>query len=158
MKRTALFIAPLLLLAAAAPLALASDGYGKCTASAQECLDNMVKMYRHRGWIGLELNNESGRLAITKVMPGSPAERAGLDPGDVLFAVSGVEYTEANNEKLSEIRKEMTPGKVFTFTILKGGHDQEDVDITLGQFPQDVLAQVIGMHMLEQHAHVDSAE
>jgi len=158
MKRTAWFVAPLLLLPVLAPLALASDAYGKCTASAQECLDSMVQMYRHRGWIGVELDNESGVLAITKVMPDSPAQKSGLEPGDVLFAVSGVEYNEANNEKLGEIRKDMTPGKVFTFTILKQGKEKRDIDITLGEFPRDVLAQVIGQHMLEQHAHVDSAE
>lgn len=158
MKRIAWLITPLLILAAVAPTVLADDGYGKCTLSAQECLDSMVRMYQHRGWIGVELSNESGLLAITRVVPNSPAEKAGLEPGDVLFAVDGIEYKEANNDKLSAIRKKMTPGKVFTFTILKGGKESKDVDITLGQFPKDVLAQVIGMHMLEQHAHVDSAE
>jgi carboxyl-terminal processing protease len=158
MKRTVYVVVPLLLLAVGVPLVLASGEPGRCTATAQECLDSMVKTYRHRGWIGVELTNESGLLTITRVVPDSPAEASGLEPGDVLFAVSGVEYIKANNDKLGEIRKEMTPGKVFTFTILKHGEDRQDVDIKLGKFPDDILAQVIGQHMLEQHARVDSAE
>ena len=156
MRRIGWFVAPALLLALAAPVAMAGD-YGKCTASTQECLDMMAQKLNNKGWIGVELNDESGLLAITKVIEGSPAEKAGLKEGDVLFAVNGIQYNEENKEKLGTIREEMTPGSTFTFTILKSGKKEKDMEITLGDLPEDMLAQWVGKHMLD-HASVENAE
>jgi len=156
MKRVLWMVASALVVALAAPVAMAGDG-AKCTASTQECLDKMAAQLHNKGWIGVELNQESGQLEITKVVADSPAEKAGIKAGDVLFAVNGVQYSEENQAKLGEVREQMTPGKVFTFTILKHGKTEKDVDITLGTLPDDVLAQWIGAHMLE-HAAASNAE
>ena len=156
MKRISWLIASALVLAIAAPVAMAGD-YGKCTSGTQECLDMMAQKLKNKGWIGVELNEEAGQLVITKVVAESPAEAAGLAEGDVLFAVAGVEYNEENQEKLGEIRGEMTPGKTFTFTILKHGKKEKDVDIVLGNLPDDVLAQWVGGHMME-HSTAEQAE
>jgi predicted metalloprotease with PDZ domain len=157
MKRITWLVAPVMLMILAAPIALAGD-YAKCPQSTQECLDMMAAKLKNKGWIGLELNDDSGKLAITKVFEGSPAEKAGLEAGDVLFAVAGVEYSEANNDKLAQIRDTMTPGKTFTFTILKGGEEKADVDITLAPLPEDVLDAWVGKHLLEQHASLAQAQ
>lgn len=117
----------------------------------------MAQKLKNKGWIGVELSDESGQLVITKVVAESPAEEAGLKEGDVLFAVAGVEYNEDNKEKLGEIRKGMTPGESFTFTILKNGKKEKDVAIVLGNLPDDVLAQWVGSHMME-HATAEQAE
>jgi S1-C subfamily serine protease len=156
MKRIGWFVAPALLLALAAPVAIAGD-YGKCPASTQECLDMMAQKLEKKGWIGVELNDESGLLAITKVVEGSPAEKAGLKNGDVLFAVNGIEYNKENKEELGAIRGKMTPGSTFTFTILKNGKKEKDMEITLGDLPEDLLAQWVGKHMLD-HASAENAE
>jgi predicted metalloprotease with PDZ domain len=156
MKRITWFLAFGLIIAIAAPVAMAGD-YGKCTAGTQECLDQMAQKLKNKGWIGVELNDESGQLVIAKVVAESPAEEAGLEEGDVLFAVAGVEYKEENKEKVSEIRKDMTPGKSFTFTILKNGKKEKDVEIVLGTLPDDVLAQWVGSHMID-HASAEQAE
>jgi predicted metalloprotease with PDZ domain len=156
MKRIVWFVVPALILALAAPVVLAGDS-GKCTLSTQDCLDMMAKKLKSKGWLGVEINDEAGQMKIVKILSGSPAEKAGLAAGDVLFAMNGVEYTEANAETLAVLREEMTPGKAFTFTILKGGKDREDVAVTLSLIPQDIMAQVIGKHMLE-HASASEAE
>lgn len=156
MKRISWLIATALVLAIAAPVAMAGD-YGKCTSGTQECLDMMAQKLKNKGWIGVELNDESGKLVITKVVAESPAEDAGLKEGDVLFAVAGVEYNEENQDKIKEIRKSMTPGESFTFTILKNGKKEKEVVIVLGNLPDDVLAQWVGSHMIN-HATVEEAE
>jgi len=156
MKRIAWILAPAFLVALGAPIALAGD-YGKCTYGTQECLDTMAQKLKTKGWIGVELDDASGQMKITKVMSESPAEKAGFAPGDVLFAVNSVEYSEANKEKLEALRKEMTPGKAFTFTILKEGKDKKDVELTLAPFPDAVMAEWIGKHMLE-HASLTPAQ
>ena len=156
MKRIMWLVAPALL-GAAAPVALAGY-YAKCTLSTQECLDMMAAKLHNKGWIGLEIDDASGKMAITKVLAGSPAEAAGLQAGDVLFAVSGVEYSEANTEKLTKIRETMTPGKAFTFTIVKGGEEKTDVALTLAKLPDEVLTQWLGKHMLEHATLAQASE
>jgi predicted metalloprotease with PDZ domain len=156
MKRIVWFVVPALILALAAPVVLAGDS-GKCTLSTQDCLDMMAKKLKSKGWLGVEINDEAGQMKIVKILSGSPAEKAGLAAGDVLFAMNGVEYTEANAEKLSVLREEMTPGKIFTFTVRKAGKDTVEVPVTLSLIPQDIMAQVIGKHMLE-HASASEAE
>jgi S1-C subfamily serine protease len=151
MKRIGWILAPLLAVAFAAP-AVWAGGYGKCSAAnTQECLDAMAKMYKNRGWIGVEINDASGSMQITRILPGSPAEKAGLTAGDVLFAVNGVQYAETNRDTLSAIRETMTPGSTFTFTILKGGKDKQEVPITLAPMPEEVMAAMVGKHLLEAH-------
>jgi predicted metalloprotease with PDZ domain len=156
MKRVLWFVAPALVVALAAPVFAGGD-QKQCTQSTQECLDYMAKKLHDKGWIGVELDMESGKLEVTRVIKDSPAEKAGLEPGDVLMAVNGVAYADENAEEMETIRESMTKGKTFTFTILKAGKGETDVDITLGSVPDDVLAQWVGQHML-QHAQVENAE
>lgn len=149
-------LAPAVFAALAVP-AFAGGVHKTCTYGTQECLDYMAKKLHDKGWIGVELSMDSGKLEVTKVLADSPAEKAGLAAGDILVAVNGVAYSEENSEKMEAIRETMTKGKTFTFTILKAGTTRKDLDITLGSVPDDVLAQWVGQHML-QHAHVKNAE
>ena len=111
----------------------------------------MAKKLNNRGWIGVEISDSKGSMEITRVLEGSPAQAAGLAAGDVLYAVNGVQYAESNQDTLSAIREKMTPGSTFTFTILKGGANKQDVTITLAKMPEEVMAAMIGKHLLEAH-------
>ena len=151
MHRIGWILAPLVAAVVAAGPAVAG-GYGKCSsANTQECLDMMAKKLKNRGWIGVEINDASGSMQITRVLPDSPAKAAGIAAGDVLYAVNGVQYAESNQDTLSAIREKMTPGSTFTFTILKGGTDKQEVAITLAKMPEEVMAAMIGKHLLEAH-------
>ena len=154
MKRILWILAPALIVALAAPV---FAGDHKCTASTQECLNMMAQKLKTKGWIGVELDNESGKLEVTKVIEDSPAMEAGLKAGDILVAVNGIAYADENNEKMEALRETMTKGKTFTFTVLKNGKNEKDIDITLGSIPDELLATWIGTHMLE-HAQVEHAE
>ena len=46
-----------------------------------------------RPWLGINAEESHGRIFITKVTSGGPAEKAGLKPGDVILAVDGKEIT-----------------------------------------------------------------
>lgn len=125
----------------------------KCTYPTQECLDHMAQKMKNAGWVGVEMEtDDDGHYVIQKVVPGSPAEASGIKPGDVLYALNGVELIEANNEKLAAARKDWKPGQSVTYTIRRGGSDRQ-VTLTLAPMPADVLAKWIGQHMLE-HANV----
>ncbi len=147
----------LVLIVVAALPAFAGEYGKKCHESTQECLDHMAAKMKTSGWVGVELDMDdpSGGLKVLKVVPGSPAEAADIQPGDVLYALNGVRISNDNNEALARARKEWKPGQSVTYTIKRNGTDRE-VTLTLAPMPADVLAKWIGQHMLE-HVTADVA-
>jgi len=155
MKRRNWLVLPALL-AVIAPLAFAGGGY-KCTKTTQECLDMMVSNFKAHGWVGLELDKtEAGALTVKAVVPDSPAQAAGFKVGDVLVAINGVKYADENESALMAVKKEMAPGKKVTYTVSRDGASKY-LNVTLAEMPSEVLAQIIGAHMIE-HAQVAQAK
>lgn len=125
-------------------------GGDRCSASAQECLDGMIEKFAHKGWMGVEINkNEQDQKVINKVIAGSPAEKAGIQVGDVLVALNGHNLSE-KSDALENLYAEMKPGSVFTYTLANAGK-QRQVKVTLATIPDEVKAQWVGHHMLAQH-------
>ena len=62
-------------------------------------------------------------LVIEKALPGSPAEKAGLLPGDQLIAVEGKEITEIKD--IHRALEQKGWGNDITFTILREGKQKE---------------------------------
>ena len=127
----------------------AGDHHSKCTYGTQECLDHMANKLKNSGWVGVELDTENAEgYEVNKVITGSPAEAAGLQAGDILVALNGVGLKKENDEALSKARKEWKPGQVVSYSVKRGSGTRE-VSVTLGSWPADALARVIGEHMLE---------
>lgn len=81
----------------------------------------------------LELDIEEGALLKGDdqnfaVLPGKPAEKAGLQEKDVIIAVNGVEITE-DSPLQREIIK-YSPGETITLKIIRAGEERE-VQVTL---------------------------
>ncbi|MCA9726108.1 MAG: PDZ domain-containing protein [Candidatus Eisenbacteria bacterium] len=150
------WILALLAVAAVSAPVLAGEGE-KCTANTQECLDYMATRMKNTGWVGIEVNVEEGSpMEVMKVVPDSPAEAAGMKPGDILVAINGLEINQENQEALQKARAESKPGQSVTYTIGRSG-EHHDLTLTLGAMPADVLARYIGEHML-QHASTAMSE
>jgi C-terminal processing protease CtpA/Prc len=137
--------------------ALASDY--KCTATTQECLDAMVASYRQQGWIGINLEwvESDTQMEITSVVPDGPADKAGFLAGDRITAMNSVEFKSENKEKLAEVQEMRKPGARFKFTVLRDGKKME-IAVTLGRFPDDIIARAVGYHMLDHVAPPKSGE
>ena len=58
-------------------------------------------------------------VKIDQLVAGSPAERAGLKPGDVLSSVDGKKL--ADLRAFSELLKKLRPGQKVTATVLRSG-------------------------------------
>jgi predicted metalloprotease with PDZ domain len=101
MKRVIGVLAVVMIMVMAAP-AMAGEG-SKCTASTQDCLNHMAKNLQNRGWVGIEMEDKggTGKMVVTKVVEGSPAEKAGFQVGDILVAVNGVAFGEGNQTRSS---------------------------------------------------------
>jgi len=126
----------------------------KCPYTTQECLNSMASKMKASGWIGIEYDPEK-EMAITRVVPDSPAEKAGLLVGDQLASLNGIAIRPENEEAIQKARKQWAPGQVVHYTVRRNGVTKE-FDITLGEWPADLLARYIGEHMLI-HAEYDAA-
>jgi serine protease Do len=80
-----------------------------------------------------KLSKSEGAL-ISDVNPGSPAERAGLKPGDVVTKVDDQAVSDARALRL--MIGEMSPGKTVQLAVLRDGLEQR-YPITLGEQPSD---------------------
>jgi membrane-associated protease RseP (regulator of RpoE activity) len=142
---------------ASSPGSSSGEQHPKCPYTTQECLNTMARRLKSAGWIGIEYEpKDPAGPKVTKVVPGSPAEKAGLQPGDVLFALNGVEMKSENEEALVKARKEWKPGQTVQYTVKRNGAPKQ-VEVVLGEWPADILARYIGEHMLE-HAQWDAED
>lgn len=104
-----------------------------------------------RGWLGVSVQDLTPDLAralnvsvskgavVAEVNRGTPAQRAGLRPNDVVVAINGRPVESA--KALTRIVGFEKPGTRATLTVLRGGR-REDVAIELGQRPtREELAQ-----------------
>jgi C-terminal processing protease CtpA/Prc len=133
-------------------------GEEKCTSDTQACLTKMVEKLKNKGWVGINLDKADDGLVITAVEDNSPAQRAGLQKGDVLLALNGISYADDNHDKMAQTKKLFTPGNTITYTISRPdckNHKacKKDVDIELASLPDEILAKWVGSHMID-HAGV----
>ena len=78
------------------------------------------------GWIGLSGKLGQDGVVVLEVVDGSPADAAGLLPGDVITAVDGVEIAELDRFSRDIRRRE--PGSAMAVTVQRG---DETVELTL---------------------------
>lgn len=88
-------------------------------------------------WLGVEITEEGERVTIGEVVPGSPADEAGLSSGDVIVAIDGTDITTF--EELSEAIQSYSPGDTVTLTIESDG-ESSDVTVTLAERPEELEA------------------
>jgi C-terminal processing protease CtpA/Prc len=154
--RTVRSVLLLVLAASIAGLSLASDAsYKKCPLDTQTCLDQMVAKMKGRGWLGIEYDDET--WVVKRIVPGSPAEKTGFKVGDVLVSVAGVKFTSNTEAKCltcDAVKDVWKPGKKIPYTVKRKGRSLR-LTPTLAALPSDVMAQMIGMHMIE-HAQPET--
>ena len=150
-------IAILSILALSVSAPVFAGEYAKCTHSTQECLNLMAEHMKTGGWIGVEIETDRDEgYEVKQVVDQSPAQAAGIQAGDILYAMNHVVISKANSDKLKAARGDWKPGQQVQYTIRRNGADR-DVTVTLAPVPADVMARWIGEHMLE-HAEVDMAK
>ncbi|HXY40141.1 MAG TPA: PDZ domain-containing protein, partial [Vicinamibacteria bacterium] len=99
-----------------------------------------------RGWMGVTIGPMTEDLAptfglkapegavVNSVQTGSPAEKAGLQPEDVVLSADGRKIE--NNGDLSRYIAGKTPGATVRLDVLRG-KENRTVNVTLGTFPDE---------------------
>jgi S1-C subfamily serine protease len=95
-----------------------------------------------RPWLGVDLNVDkiADRVTVERVVPDSPAERAGFRVGDQLLALNGVSYGRAHAKKLASTMNGLRDGETVTYTVRRNGAEQK-LSATLGRMPDSVYEQ-----------------
>ena len=100
-----------------------------------------------RGWLGVQIQavdeataksfkmKEARGAVIAQITDGSPAEKAGLKPEDVVLSVDDVAIEDQTD--LSRYVAGKAPGVTVKLKILRSG-DEKVVPVVLGTFPEEV--------------------
>jgi len=73
------------------------------------------------------------RLEVAYIRPGQPAERAGLEVGDVVTAVDGIDVSGLGEAAVELLLRDRLPGSVARITVQRGGQARE-LTLTVGQW------------------------
>ncbi len=146
MKKLSLVVLSLAILLVVPVVPVLAGDHGKCTHTVEDCLNKMVAKLKSTGFIGVELDSKDKEtLTVTKVVQDSPAEKSGIQEGDILYALNGIRFTKKNWEAINKVKQ---PGKTVTCTIKRHGSSKE-LNMTLVPMPADLMAKYIGEHMLD---------
>ncbi len=104
-----------------APVSQAADSSGYLGIQMQDLDSSMAK--------ALQLDEESGVL-ISEVVEDSPAEKAGLEDGDVILRFDGKDI-ESAGDLMKAVRKS-NAGDEVELKVLRGGK-KKSFDVTLGE-------------------------
>jgi len=120
-------------------------GYAISINQALPVIDELITNGKIiRPWLGISAFTVDAQVAafynltvnsgvlITDVTTGSPADKAGLQPGDVITAVNG--QTETDAGVLMTYINSLKVGQQITITVQRGS-SQQTVTATLGQSP-----------------------
>ncbi len=104
-----------------------------------------------RGWLGVQIQGLDEDLAaslgiddgagalVSEVVAGSPAERGGLEPGDVIRSLDGQEIKDPKH--LSRLVADANPGQSVELGILRDGRRRNlEIDLGNADTSQEVLA------------------
>jgi serine protease DegQ len=83
-----------------------------------------------RGFVGIEYDEADGKVTIKTVLPGSPAEKAGLKAGDIITSVKTVSID--SEKDLTRALAKAGVGTKWRFYVTRGGKEEEIV-VELGK-------------------------
>lgn len=129
----------LLLIAVAVPAPAAEP---KCPLAIEACVVEFSKM-REKPWLGVQLEVDStGVQVVQGTLPGSASEAAGLKAGDIFLNMREIRASERIAGRAG-----WGPMKA---RVKRDGKELQ-IDIVPQDIPEDVLAKMIGVHLIEGH-------
>jgi S1-C subfamily serine protease len=120
-------------------------GFAVPINSAKDILPQLLENGRVvRGYLGVSIRSvedlaesiegaEAGAV-IVEVHPGTPAEDAGLQAGDVVLSLDGVDVADAQD--LTNRVTDVAPGTRATLVVLRAG-ERLDIEVVVGSLPSE---------------------
>lgn len=96
-------------------------GFAIATSEAKPIIDDLMNAgyVSGRSLIGITATESRNGLTVYSVTPGSGAEKAGIQQGDLIVKADGVVVNTVN--ALNEIKEKKSPGDYITLTLIRNG-------------------------------------
>jgi len=121
-------------------------GFAIPVSLAKQVMEQIIRQGSvTRGWIGIEAQDITPELAesfklktargslIAGILRNSPADRAGLKPGDILLEINGREVTDSST--MLNLISALKPEKPATLKIMRDQNEM-NIAITVGKRPR----------------------
>ncbi len=121
-------------------------GFAIPVSLAKQVMEQIIRQGSvTRGWIGIEAQDITPELAesfklkavrgslIAGILRNSPADRAGLKPGDILLEINGREVTDSST--MLNLISALKPEKPAALKIMRDQNEM-DIAITVGKRPR----------------------
>jgi carboxyl-terminal processing protease len=95
----------------------------------QEFKETQADISGHFGGLGIQISSQNGVPKVIAPIDGTPADKAGLQPSDLIVAVNGQSTQDMGLTKIVRLLRG-EPGTQVTITILRGNKTPFDVTIT----------------------------
>lgn len=132
--------------------AIVAQGQGIGFAIPSNLAKNVVEQLKKtgrvvRGWLGAYLQEFTPEIAeglgipyrpgilVADVTPGSPAERGGLQRGDIIVSIDGKETSRITD--VTMLAASSVPGTELKLGIIRGGESKE-IKVVLGEYPEEI--------------------
>jgi serine protease Do len=129
--------------------AIIAGGQGIGFAIPIGLANNIIKQLKAngivtRGWLGITIQDLKGDLAeyynlkdksgvlVAEVIPGDPADKAGIKPNDIIIDVNGEKVV--TGRELTATTAKLTVGDKATLTVIRDGK-QKRFDVEIGKRP-----------------------
>ncbi len=129
-------------------------GFAVPSNMAKSVMDSLVKDGKvTRGWLGVYIQDITPELAkqfklgtntgalVSDVMEGSPADKAGLQRGDVILQYNGKEVE--NNSHLRNMVAQTPVGKTIDVKVIRDGRT-ELLKVVIGELPAEMAKGEVG--------------
>ncbi len=89
----------------------------------------------HRAYMGVQLADvqQGNGALVVAVVPGGPAAKAGLQPGDFVMTAGGKPVSAASD--LTDLLASMQPGQTLDLGIETQSGSHRTIQVTLGEYP-----------------------
>ena len=121
-------------------------GFAIPVSTAKQVMEQLIETGAvTRGWVGVELQEITADLAdsfklgttagvlVAGVQRGSPADRAGVKPGDIVVALDGTQVRDPDSMRTLIVA--LAPGKQITLK-LKRGQSELELPVQVGKRPK----------------------
>jgi carboxyl-terminal processing protease len=96
---------------------------------------------------GFEIASDDGKISIIAPLPNSPAENAGIRPGDRILSLNGIDITSLNLATvLQDIKSHSVNNQAISLLMQ---HDNSDIPFEVTLTPAVISVNSVSGHMLE---------
>lgn len=129
----------------------------KCNGAARECEQQIRQMLSGRRYLGATIEDRTPGLVIKAIHPDSPAERAGLKPGDQLIAINGKSLTNATPREFKQhIADARATGRLWMIISRRGAYSK--VETRLEPYTKEQIQRIVSAHLSQTHTSTAGAQ